>query len=307
MASYVLRRIGFSIFVVLCAVTIMFIVVRSIPGNPALLLLGPDATKQDVASLAKKMGLDRSIVVQYGIFIRQVAELSFGKSSQFGKSALPLVMSRVPASLELAGAAMAIVIVVAFTAGPLLARRAGSRTDRLGTNALIFIQGLPNFWVALIMLLILVDQFRLLPPGGRGGWQSFVLPAVTLGFPFACVLARLSREGFIQTLDSGYARTARAKGLSEWSVLRRHCLRNMLIPVLTVGGVQLGMLFSGAAIVETIFNWPGVGQLLLNGILNSDYSLVEADIFIFAVGFVLVNFIVDLLYAWIDPRIRLAR
>lgn len=307
MASYVLRRIGFSVFVVLCAVTIIFIVIRSIPGNPALLLLGPDATKQDVASLAKKMGLDRSIVVQYGIFMRQVAELSFGTSSQFGKSALPLVMSRVPASLELAGAAMVIVIVVAFTAGPLLAHRAGSRSDQLGSNTLIFIQGLPNFWVGLIMLLILVDRFKLLPPGGRGGWQSFVLPAVTLGFPFACVLARLSREGFIQTLDSGYARTARAKGLSEWSVLRHHCLRNMLIPVLTVGGVQLGMLFSGAAIVETIFNWPGVGQLLLNGISNSDYSVVEADIFIFAVGFVLVNLIVDLLYAWIDPRIRLAR
>jgi len=305
--AYVLRRIVFSVIVILVAVSTIFIVVRSLPGNPAQLLLGPDATPAAIARLARQMGLDRGIFVQYGYFLRDVLHLDFGNSSQFGQPALSIVMARVPASLELAGVSMTMVLIVAFVLGPLLAWRPDSRLDQLVSGALMFIQGLPGFWVGVILLLVLVDNLRLLPPGGRSNWESFIMPAITLGFPFACVLARLTRDGFVDVLQSGYVRTARAKGLSEWRVLRKHCLRNMLIPIVTVGGVQLGMLFSGAAIVETIFNWPGIGQSLLNGILNDDYAIVEADIFVFAVGFVAVNFIVDVLYAYIDPRIRLGR
>ncbi|HLI15132.1 MAG TPA: ABC transporter permease [Acidimicrobiales bacterium] len=307
MIAYVLRRIVFSVIVILVAVSTIFIVVRSLPGNPAQLLLGPDATPAAIARLARQMGLDRGIFVQYGYFLRDVLHLDFGNSSQFGQPALSIVMARVPASLELAGVSMTMVLIVAFVLGPLLAWRPDSRLDQLVSGALMFIQGLPGFWVGVILLLVLVDNLRLLPPGGRSNWESFIMPAITLGFPFACVLARLTRDGFVDVLQSGYVRTARAKGLSEWRVLRKHCLRNMLIPIVTVGGVQLGMLFSGAAIVETIFNWPGIGQSLLNGILNDDYAIVEADIFVFAVGFVAVNFIVDVLYAYIDPRIRLGR
>jgi peptide/nickel transport system permease protein len=305
--AYVLRRIVFSVIVILVAVSTIFIVVRSLPGNPAQLLLGPDATPAAIARLARQMGLDRGIFVQYGYFLRDVLHLDFGNSSQFGQPALSIVMARVPASLELAGVSMTMVLIVAFVLGPLLAWRPDSRLDQLVSGALMFIQGLPGFWVGVILLLVLVDNLRLLPPGGRSNWESFIMPAITLGFPFACVRARLTRDGFVDVLQSGYVRTARAKGLSEWRVLRKHCLRNMLIPIVTVGGVQLGMLFSGAAIVETIFNWPGIGQSLLNGILNDDYAIVEADIFVFAVGFVAVNFIVDVLYAYIDPRIRLGR
>jgi len=307
MIGYVLRRAFFSIVVILIAVSTIFIVVRSLPGNPAQLLLGPDATPAAIAKLSRQMGLDRGLLVQYGYFIEDVLRLNFGNSSQFGEPALSVVMARVPASLELAGVAMAMVLVVAFVIGPLLATRTGSKLDHIVSGALMFVQGLPGFWVGLLLLLFFVDRFGLLPPGGRSNWQSFVMPAITLGFPFACVLARLTRDGFVAVLRSGYVRTAQAKGISEWRVLRKHCLRNMLIPVITVGGVQLGMLFSGAAIVETIFNWPGIGQTLLNGILNDDYSIVEADIFVFAVGFVAVNFLVDVLYAYIDPRIRLGR
>lgn len=300
-----LRRLAFSIFVIFSAVTVIFIVVRAIPGNPAAVLLGANATRAEVLALTKRLGLNQSEIVQYWKFLWGVLHLDLGNSSQFSSPALPLAMSRVGASAELAGVSMVGVLVIAFTVGPLLAHTAGRRVDRGATFALIFIQALPTFWVALLLLLVLVDHLNLLPPGGLSGPSSFVMPAIALGFPFACVLARLVRAGLIEVMDSAYIQTARAKGMPEFRVFWKHSIRNMLIPVLTVGGVQLGQLFAGAAIIETVFNWPGIGSLLINGLNFRDYSVIESCVFIFACVFVALNFVVDVLYAYIDPRVRM--
>lgn len=306
MTGYILRRLAFSVIVIFAAVTVIFIVIRAIPGNPAEVLAGPNATRAEVAALARRIGLNQPEIVQFGKFLWGVVRLNFGNSSQFTTPALALVMSRAGASAELAGVSMAGVVVVAFTVGPLLARIPGRHLDRAATSALMFVQALPTFWVGLLLLLVFVDRLNILPPGGQSGASSFIMPAIALGFPFACVLARLVRSGMIEVMDSPYIQTARAKGLPEWRVFWKHSIRNMLIPVLTVGGVQLGMLFAGAAIIETVFNWPGIGSLLINAINFRDYSVVESCVFIFACVFVAVNFIVDVLYAYIDPRVRVS-
>lgn len=305
MTSYVMRRLVFSIFVLFGAVTVIFIVVRAIPGNPAEVLLGVTATKAEIAAMTRRLGLDQPEIVQYGKFLWGVLHLDFGESIQFGSPAFPLAVSRIGASAELACVSMAGVLMVAFTVGPLLARIPGHAADRAATSTLVFIQALPPFWVALLLLLFLVDDFDLLPPGGEAGAASFVMPAFALGFPFACVLARLVRAGLIEVMDSAYVQSARAKGLSEFRIFWKHSLRNMLIPVVTVGGVQLGLLFAGAAIIETVFNWPGIGSLLINAINFRDYSVVESCVFVFACAFVIINFVVDILYAYIDPRVRI--
>jgi peptide/nickel transport system permease protein len=306
MTNYILRRLAFSIFVIFAAVTVIFIVIRAVPGNPAEVLLGADATQAQITALTARLGLNQPEIVQYGKFLWGVVQLNFGNSSQFATPALPLAMSRVGASAALAGVSMVGVVVVAFTVGPLLARIPGRRADRAATSTLMFIQALPPFWVGLLLLLVFVDHLNALPPGGQSGASSFILPAIALGFPFACVLARLVRSGLIEVMDSAYIQTARAKGMSEWWVFRKHSIRNMLIPVLTVGGVQLGLLFAGAAVIETVFNWPGIGSLLINAINFRDYTVVESCVFIFACAFVALNFIVDVLYAYIDPRVRVS-
>lgn len=305
MIAYLLKRLFFSIFVLWGAVTVIFIVIRAIPGNPAEVLLGANATPPEIAALTAKLGLNEPWPVQYAAYLESVVRGDFGNSSQFGRPALPLVLDRVPASAELAGVAMAIALVTGFTVGPLLAAAPGTKIDRAVTSTVFFVQALPGFWVGILLLMLFASRMTLLPAEGKGGWQTFVMPAVTLAFPFACVLIRFVRSGIVDVRRSGYVQAARAKGLSESVIFRKHILRNMLIPVITIAGVQLGMLFSGAAIIETVFNWPGVGQLFLNAIAFRDYSLVEADVFLFALVFVAVNLLVDLLYAYIDPRIRL--
>jgi peptide/nickel transport system permease protein len=307
MLTYIARRLAFSIFVLLAAATIIFVVIRAVPGNPAQVLLGPSATPDEIAALTQKLGLNQPFPIQYVKFILGVLHLDFGNSSQFGVPAWPLVLERVPASAELAGVAMLLVLVTAFAVGPLLAQVPGSVADRVGTMAILLIQGLPGFWVGILLLLAFVDRLHLLPPFGNGGWENFVMPAITLAFPFAAVMTRFVRAGVIEVLSSGYIQVARAKGLGRMRIFYKHVLRNMLITILTVAGVQMGLLFSGAAIVETVFDWPGVGQLLLNAITYRDYGLVEADIFLFAAAYVGINFIVDILYGYVDPRVRSAR
>jgi len=307
MLTYVVRRLFFAIFVLWGALTIIFIVIRSIPGNPAEVLLGPSATPDEVAALSNRLGLQQPLPLQYALFLQHVVHGDFGTSSQFGVPAFALVLQRVPASAELAAVAMSIVLVAGFTLGPLLASIADTKLDRFATSVVFFTQALPDFWIAILLLMMFSGRLGLLPAEGKSDWHSFVLPAITLAFPFSCVLIRFVRSGILDVQRSGYIQTARAKGLSPWVIFRRHSLRNMLIPVLTIVGVQLGMLFSGAAIVETVYNWPGVGQLFLNAITYRDYSVVQVDVFLFACVFVGINFTVDILYAYIDPRIRLGR
>lgn len=305
MLSYVARRLLFAIFVLWGALTVIFIVVRSIPGNPAEVLLGANATPEEIAALSARLGLSQPLPLQYGIFLRGAVHGDFGQSSQFGVPAFGLVLQRVPASAELAGIAIAIVLLAGFSLGSLLAAFAHTKLDRFATSIVSFVQALPDFWVAIMLLALFSNALGLLPPEGKAGWQTFVMPTITLAFPFSCVLVRFIRAGIIDVRRNRYIVTARAKGVPEWVIFRKHVLRNMLIPVVTIVGVQIGMLFSGAAIVETVFNWPGVGQLLINAITFRDYSVVEADVFLFACTFVGINLIVDVLYAYIDPRVRL--
>lgn len=304
MIYYLARRLVYSVFVLLFVATVIFIVVRAVPGNPAQVLLGPNATPDEIMHESQKLGLNQPLVSQYGKYLLGVSHLDFGNSSQFGTSAMSIVMDRLPASGLLAGASMLVALVIAFGLGPVMASRVDTRFERGTLLGILFVQALPEFWVGLLLLLVLTNQFLLLPAEGLSGWKSLVMPAITLSYPFACVLTRLVRSGVLDVQSAPYIQAAQSKGLSASHIFLKHSLRNMLVPILTVAGVQLGMLFSGAAVVETVFNWPGVGLLLVSGIQYRDYGLVEADIFVFAAVFLILNVLVDLSYALIDPRVR---
>ncbi len=274
-------------------------------GDPATLLLPPDATPEDLARFRNALGFDRPLLEQYGRFLSGLLRGDFGQSLRYHQPALGLVVERLPATAELAFAALALALVVAFPAGILSAVKRGTAWDTLVITGALLGQSLPTFWLGIMLILVVSVTLGWLPAGGRGGLDHLVLPAVTLaGFSMARI-ARLVRSGMLEILSQDYIRTARAKGLAELVLLRRHAVRNMLIPVVTVIGLDLGTLLGGAVITETIFAWPGIGQLAISAIQFRDYALVQSAVFLVAAGYVLVNLLVDVLYTWLNPRIRL--
>jgi peptide/nickel transport system permease protein len=304
MLRYTLRRLLYAIFVVYGVLTLVFVILRLLPGDPAYVLAGPTATQADVDSLRHSLGIDRPIYVQYGIFLRQLATGDLGHSVYYhNNSAARLVLERMPATLQLMVPALILAILLAFLFGAVSALRMGTWVDELlGALALIG-QSAPSFWVGPLLIILFAGDLGWLPTSGRGGVRHLVLPVITLALPLFAVSMRLVRSGLLDTLNHEYVRTARAKGLRESVVLSRHVFRNMLIPVVTYVGLQLGYLLSGAVIVETVFAWPGVGQLLISSITNRDYTVVQVAVVLFASLFVLVNLLVDLLYGVLDPRI----
>ena len=306
MRAYILRRLLFSIFVLWGALTIVFIAVRVVPGDPAQLMAGPQASQQDVAALRHQLGLDRPLPVQYAKFLGQVGHLDFGQSLRLNQSAFQAVAGRMQATLLLAVSAMLIAALLSFPLGITAALRPRSLVDGLVSIFSLLGQSVPNFWLGLMFILIFARRFRWLPSSGIGGWQHLVLPALTLALPLVGVLTRLIRTGLLEVLNEDYIRTAQAKGLTPRVVIVRHALRNMFIPVITVAGLQLGQLLGGAVIVETVFGWPGAGQLLITAIGNRDYPVVQAAVLFITGGFILINLLVDLSYGYLDPRIRYA-
>lgn len=305
MATFLLRRLLYAVFVVLGVVTLVFVVLRLLPGDAAYALAGPTATQAEVDALRQTLGLDQPVWVQYGIFLRQVAQGDFGHSVYNNNaSALDLVLERMPATLELVIPALLLAIVVAFTLGAVAALKTGTWLDDLLSAIAIAGDAAPSFWIGPLLIIVFARNLGWLPTSGRGGVEYMILPVITLALPLFAVSMRLVRSGLLETLNREYVRTARAKGLAERVILSRHVFRNMLIPVVTYVGLQLGHLLSGAVVVETVFAWPGVGRLLVDSIPNRDYTVIQVAVIIFASLFVLVNLLVDLLYGVIDPRIE---
>jgi ABC-type dipeptide/oligopeptide/nickel transport system permease component len=306
MLRYLTRRAIHSVFVLL-GVSLVVFGVAHLTGDPAALMLPPDASREQLAQFRHDMGYDRPLIVQYTDFLTRALRGDFGASLWTKQPAISLVLERLPATLELACAAMIFSIVVAFPLGMLSATHRGSVGDRLAMVVAVLGQSMPVFWLGLALIMLFGENLRLLPVGGRGTPAHLVLPTFTLGAYFAARNARILRSSLLETLGQEYVRTARAKGLFEQAVLWRHALRNALISVLTLLGLQFGALLGGAIVTETVFAWPGLGRLIVESITHRDFPLLQTSALFISLVFMLLNIAVDLLYTAIDPRIRLER
>ncbi|TFH44474.1 MAG: ABC transporter permease [Lysobacterales bacterium] len=283
--------------------TIVFVALR-LTGDPALMLLPGDPSMEDIALARQKLGTDQPLLTQYASFLFNAFQGDFGTSFLHGTDATLVVLERLPAAALLAGTALTLAALVAVPMGILAAVYRGTAIDVSVMAVAVVGQGIPFFWLGLMLILVFGVQFRLLPTGGYGSIQHLVLPSLTLAGYISASTARLARSSMLEVLGQDYMRTARAKGLAMYVVVLKHGLRNAGIPVITFLGLQMGLLLGGTVVVEEIFGWPGVGRLLLQAISFRDYPVVQAATFILAMVFVLVNFMVDLMYAVLDPRIR---
>jgi peptide/nickel transport system permease protein len=304
MKVYLFRRFLQSLLVLL-GVSFVVFGILFLTGDPALILLPPDASIEDIAKFRAQMGFNDPFLVQYWRFLAGALRGDFGQSVRHGEPAFDLVMERMPATFELSGAALALALCLSIPAGIISAVRRNSVLDYISTVVALLGQSMPTFWLGIMLILLFSVQFNILPSSGRGGWQHIVLPAVTLGLFTTARITRLTRSGMLEVLNQDYIRTARAKGVANPPVVWKHALKNAAIPIVTIVGIELGTLLGGSVITETIFAWPGVGRLSVQAINNRDYPVVQAAVFTLAATFVLVNLVVDVLYTYLDPRIRL--
>jgi peptide/nickel transport system permease protein len=298
--AYRLVRLIFALWAV---VTVVFVVMR-LSGDPVPLLLPPDAPIAEMERLRHEMGLDRPIYVQYGVFVNQAVRGDFGRSIHFRVSAIRVAWERVPATLELSLAAFLCAIVVAVPAGVFSAIRRGSVADHLVMGVALIGQAAPTFYIGIMLILVCSLWLGLFPTSGRGDWRQLVLPAITLGAFAMASIARITRSAVLEILRADFIRTARAKGVPEFWTLAKHTMRNAAVPIVTIVGLQLGNMLGGAVVTETIFSWPGIGRLAIQSIFNRDYPVVQSCVFLTAAVFVVLNFLVDLTYGVLDPRIR---
>jgi peptide/nickel transport system permease protein len=306
MRAYLLRRLGHAALTLAGVSVLVFVILRVIPGDPAKMLLPEGAPQSAVEALNRHLGLREPLPVQYWIFLRSVVRGDFGQSFQYQAPALAVVVERLPATIQLTLAAMALTVLAGVSLGILAAVRRGTGYDYAGIVLAVLGQSLPNFWLGIMLILLFGVTLRWLPTSGFLGWPHLVLPAVTLAaFPTALV-ARLTRSSLLEILGHEYIRTGRAKGLAEWAVVLRHALKNATIPVITVLGLQIGTLLGGAVITESVFAWPGMGKLVVDAIFFRDFPVVQTVLILSATIFVLINLVVDLLYTVFDPRIRYA-
>ncbi len=327
------RRLIGAIPVLIGMSFLVFFLMQLAPGDPVTLLLGEDAEPHEIEEVTREWGLDQPIIVQYWQFISQAVRGNFGESMRYGEPVTQLVAERLPATVELALASMLVAIIIALPIGVYSAIKHNSLWDHSGMTVALVGISVPNFWLGIMLIFFLGGQLNLLPVAGRltygvnvtpvtqlmlvdaliaGDLAAFwdavkhiLLPAITLGTSFAAIITRISRSSVLEVIRQDYITTARAKGLSERTVIWKHTLRNALITIITILGLQLGALLSGSVITETVFSWPGIGSLLIQSITTRDYKLAQGVIFFFALVYFFVNLMVDLLYTWVDPRIRL--
>ncbi|MDR7418774.1 MAG: ABC transporter permease [Armatimonadota bacterium] len=304
MWAYVAKRLLLAVPVVAGVAFLVFAMVRIIPGDPARIIAGEAATQDVVEGIRRDLGLDRPLLQQFGTFVGGLARGELGRSIRSKAPVVEELRVRIPNTVQLAAAALIVSIVVGVGAGVVSAIRPYSMLDT--GVMLVALAGLsmPVFWSGLMMILIFAVRLGWLPAVGTGSLAHLILPSITLGMATAAIIARMTRSSMLEVLRSDYIRTARAKGARERTVINRHALRNALIPVITVVGLQMGTLLSGAVLTESVFAWPGIGRLLVEGILSRDYPIVQAAVLIVALAFVIVNLIVDVLYAAVDPRIH---
>jgi peptide/nickel transport system permease protein len=306
MKRFILKRLGYAVLSLLLLSLMIFLFVR-LMGDPAVLLVEPGASKADLAAIHAQLGLDQPIWVQYGKFMSSLARGDLGHSFYYRTPVLELYLSRLPYSLLLAVAAMAFSLLVGIPSGILAAVRVNQWWDNAGKIFALLGLSLPSFWVGLVMILFFSVYLGWLPSSGSGTALHVVMPAFALGWYFAAAHMRLTRSSMLEVLGSEYVKLARLKGLPEALVIGKHAFKNALIPVLTLAGINLVIMVNVAVVVETVFAWPGVGRLLYEGIAFRDFPVVQATVLIGGAMIVIVNFLVDILYAVIDPRIRYER
>lgn len=304
MIRFFVRRLVLTIPVLFGVATLVFSLIHLVPGDPVQAMLGESASPSEVAELRTRLGFDRPLYVQYGSFLKGAITGDLGASLRTNQSVTEAIVERLPATIELAFAAMSVAIIIAIPLGILAAVRAGTVVDFGATTLALIGISMPNFWLGPLLAIVFSVTLGWLPVSGRGTLSHLVLPAITLGAPLAAVLARMTRASVIEELRELYVLAARARGVSRARAVLRHAFRNSLIPIVTVLGLQFGAVLTGAVITETIFAWPGVGRLLIQSISFRDYPLVQGCILMIAVTYVSMNLITDLVYGFLDPRIR---
>jgi peptide/nickel transport system permease protein len=307
MHKYLIRRLLLTIPVLLGVATLVFSLIHFIPGDPAQAMLGEGAAPEDIAQLRERLGLDRPLLVQYGSFLQGLVKGDLGVSLRNDQPVLQQILERMPATAELAFASMAVAVLIAVPLGIIAAVWRGTVVDHSAMTLSLVGISVPNFWLGPLLAIVFAVELGWLPVGGRGTLAHLVLPAVTLGAALAAILARMTRASLLEELREPYVLAARAKGVSRSRAVLHHAFRNSLIPIVTILGLQFGVVLTGAVITETIFAWPGIGRLLIQSISFRDYPTVQGCVLLIAVTYVGVNLLTDLTYGFLDPRIRVDR
>ncbi len=305
MGRYLVTRILHGILVIF-GVSVVVFMLTHLTGDPVALMLPLDATQEQVDQMRHEMGFDRPLLVQYGSFLSRAVQGDFGQSLRHAESALGLVIERLPATVELTVAALAISLVTAIPLGVISAVKRRSVIDYLATIFSLLGQSMPSFWIGFMLIFVFAVRLEWFPASGRDGWRTLILPALTLAAYSSANIARMLRGSLVETLRQDFMRTAKAKGLNGRVVVFRHGLRNAMVPVLTIIGLQTGSLLGGAVVTENVFSWPGIGRFVIQAIQNRDFPSVQAAVFVLSLLIVAINIIVDCAYSLVDPRIRYA-
>lgn len=304
MAGYVMRRLLLAVPTVLGVATFSFLLLRMIPGDPARVIAGTDASAEQVALLRHQLGLDKPLIEQYLSFIGGLLTGDLGTSVRGGQPVLDQISSAAPYTIQLAVITIIVAVPIGCTLGVIAAVHRGRLTDIVVSLLSVVGVSMPVYWTGLLLVVIFAVNLRMLPAAGANQSWSWVLPVVTLSLFAVGFIARQTRSAMLDVLRQDFVRTARAKGASRQRVIWRHAFRNALVPIVTIVGIQFGTMLSGAILTETVFAWPGLGRLLVEAIFQRDFPVVQATVFVLAVALVLINLIVDLIYAYVDPRIR---
>ena len=304
MLRFLARRLALTIPVLLGVATLVFSLIHLIPGDPALAMLGETASEQDVAALRTRLGLDRPLLEQYGTFLGSAVRGNLGTSLRTSQPVTEAIFERLPATFELAFAAMLVSICLSIPLGIAAAVKRGTSVDHAATTLSLLGVSVPNFWLGPLLAIVFSIELGWLPVSGRGTPAHLILPAISLGAALAAILARMTRATLLEELREPYVQAARARGASQWRAVLHHAFRNSLIPVVTLIGLQFGAVLTGAVITETVFAWPGIGRLLIQSIGFRDYPIVQGCILLIAVTYVAMNLLTDLVYGVLDPRIR---
>jgi len=303
MQRYILRRLFQGLIVLFGISIIVFSLVR-LSGDPSMLMAGPGADDEQIEQYRKLLGLNEPIYVQYWLFISGVLQGDFGESVKWGKPTLYVFMQRLPNTLLLTLGASIWAYSIGLVVGLLSAVKVGTWVDNIGKTFALLGQAMPTFWLGLMLMLIFATTLRWLPTSGMGGLAHLLMPSFTLGWYFSAAITRMTRSAMLDVLDSEYIKMARIKGMPEKRVILRHAFKNAAIPVLTLGAMQLTFMVMGTVVTESVFNWPGVGRLVVDSIFSRDYPMIQTCVLIFSALYVFMNLVVDISYAYIDPRIR---
>lgn len=303
MKRYILKRI-FQAAICLVGVTIIIFLLTRLSGDPVVLMVAPEATQEDIEEMRNTLGLNEPLYIQYWKFVSRAVRGDFGKSLRWNRNNLDLFLERFPNTLLLASTAMVFAILVGIPVGIISAVKVGGWFDNIGKGFAFMGQAMPVFWLGVMLILVLAVWLKILPTSGVGSWKNLVMPTFTLGWYVTASLARISRSAMLDVIDSEYIKMARIMGVSELAIITKHALKNAFIPVLTMGAVNFIIMLNGTVVTETVFNWPGIGRLVVDAINTRDFPLVQTCVLIASSLYIFANLIVDILYSYLDPRIR---